>query len=67
MSRRRWKFAPCEVKRAISVVREAGLGVSEVEIAPDGSIHIHTTDSATTVAAANEWDEDDAAALAVRS
>ncbi len=67
MSRKKWRFAPTEVKRAITLVRQAGLPVSEVAIEADGTIRIHTTDGATTVAA-NEWDQNNGAGeAAVRS
>jgi hypothetical protein len=58
MSRKQWRFAPTEIKRAISVVQQAGLAVRGIEIAGDGTIRIHTTDSAVAaVAQGNPWDE----------
>jgi hypothetical protein len=57
MSRKKWRFAPTEVKRAIKLVLQAGLPVSEVSIEADGAIRIHTTDSATTTNHANPLDK----------
>lgn len=42
MSRKKWRFAPTEVKRAITLVRQAGLPVSEVAIEADGTIRVLT-------------------------
>jgi hypothetical protein len=56
MSKAKWRFAPSEVKRALSLVREAGLQVSELELTRDGAIRIHT-DSTATAAQVNPWDE----------
>jgi hypothetical protein len=57
MSRKKWRFAPTEVKRAIKLVLQAGLPVSEVSIEADGAIRIHTTDGTTTPSQTNPWDE----------
>jgi hypothetical protein len=37
MSRKKWRFAPTEVKRAIKLVLQAGLPVSEASIEADGA------------------------------
>lgn len=42
MARRKWKFAPSEVSRAIKIARDNGLAVDRVEIGPDGRIVIGT-------------------------
>ncbi len=47
MSRRPWRFAPLEFKRAIKLVQDSGLTVSRVEIGPDGAIRIDTTPPAS--------------------
>jgi hypothetical protein len=58
MSRKKWRFAPTEVKRAITLVRQAGLPVSEVAIEADGAIRIHT--GTTTISTApNDFDDGD--------
>ena len=53
MSRKKWRFAPTEVKRAITLVQQAGLPVSEASIEADGAIKIRTTDGTTTANQAN--------------
>ncbi len=60
MSRRPWRFAPLEIKRAIRLMRDSGLQVSRVEIGPDGTIRIDTTPPSTADGesnAGNPWDE----------
>ena len=59
MSRKKWRFAPTEVKRAITLVQQAGLPVGEVALEANGTItiRIHTTDGTTTVSQTNPWDE----------
>ena len=47
MSRKKWQFAPTEVKRAITLVRQAGLPVSEVAIEADGTIRVLTAPPGT--------------------
>jgi hypothetical protein len=42
MSRKKWKFAPAEVKRAIRLVKDSGLQISKVEIGADGRIIVGT-------------------------
>ncbi len=66
MSRKKWRFAPTEVRRAISLVQEAGLPVREIEITADGAIRIHT-DSGATTANAEEWAIHDDASAPARS
>ena len=57
VSRKKWRFAPTEVKRAITLVQQAGIPVSEVSIEADGAIKIRTTDGTTTANQTNPWDE----------
>jgi hypothetical protein len=63
MSKAKWRFAPSEVRRAITTVRDAGLTISSVKIGADSSIIIGTADqtnkNGTTIS--NEWDEEDGA------
>ena len=44
-------------KRLIGAVQKKGLVVGSVSVGPDGTISIHTADSATTANHANPWDE----------
>ena len=57
MSRKKWRFAPTEVKRAITLVQQTGLPISEVSIEADGAIKIRTTEGTATVNQTNPWDD----------
>jgi hypothetical protein len=59
VTRRKWKFAPREVGRAIKIAQDAGLQVTKVAIAADGAIIIGTGKPGENDAAVNEneWNE----------
>ena len=54
-----WKVSTA--KRLIGVAQKKGLIIGGLEVGPDGTVRIHTADSAATAGVtglpANEWDE----------
>jgi hypothetical protein len=58
MSRKKWRFAPTEVKRAIRLVKDTGLEINKVEIGADGRIILGTGKPVGDPGQdANPWDE----------
>jgi hypothetical protein len=58
MSRHKWKFAPTEVRRAITIAQEAGLQINRVEIGADGRIVLGTgKPDESNGNGTNPWDE----------
>jgi hypothetical protein len=63
MSRHKWKFAPTEVTRAITIAQKAGLHINRIEIGADGRIILGTgkPDEPGELngngSATNPWDE----------
>jgi hypothetical protein len=56
MSRKKWRFAPTEVKRVIRLAKDMGLEINKVEIGADGRI-ILGTGSKPDADPTNPWDE----------
>jgi hypothetical protein len=63
MSLHEHRFATkAEIRRAISAIRATGMSIGSVELLPDGSIRLHTSDAVIN-AAANDFDRLDADGL----